>query len=331
MTVFTLRKLGITALSEEGAADTFGTGAPEKSESQAQRIARFVPNPTPALDSDCLLSHILEKERTFILSHRDYPVSETQRQRFADAIRQRRSGLPVAYITGKKEFYGLPFTVTPAVLIPKPDTELLVERAVAIVLEKRAADPEKKLSVCDMCTGSGCIAIALLKTIAENRSAACRNLPEITLSDISGPALKIAELNADTLLAAEERQHVHFVQSDLFRTVGCRFDVITANPPYIPSAVARALLTDGRNEPLLALDGDAAPSTGTAARTDGLSVIVRLLPEAYAHLAARGVLLMEAGEYNIGAAAQEAERVGFRRVRIFQDLAGQPRLLQAEK
>ena len=331
ITISTVRSMGIAALSGTEAKLPFGASLLETWEQQAPHCGRFIPSPTPALDSECLLAHILEKDRTFILSHRDYPVSETEFRRFTAAITQRQSGLPVAYITGNKEFFGLRFTVTPDVLIPKPDTELLVERGYAIILEKVAAAPEKKLSVCDMCTGSGCVAIALLKTISQNRFAALLHLPDFTLADISAPALKIAKVNADTLLSEGEKQNVHFIQSDLFRAIERTFDVITANPPYIPSAMARALLTDGRNEPLLALDGDAEHSSDAAGKQDGLSVIRRFLPEAHAHLVAGGTLLMEAGEYNIRAAGAEAQKAGFSRVQIFQDLEGQPRLLQAEK
>ena len=247
------------------------------------------------------------------------------------AVAKRKTGLPIAYITGHKEFFGYDFAVTLAVLIPKPDTELLVELAIATVKDRLAAHPNAVPTVCDMCTGSGCVGIALLRTLVDSGSFAEGNLPPLTLADVNAGALSVARENVMRLLTPPQRQSVHLVRTDLFGQVPHIFDIITANPPYVPSAEALALLADGRGEPLLALDGDATGTGDGAASTDGLAVIRRLVPQAHAHLADGGTLLMETGEYNAEDAAELCERAGFRSVRIKCDLGGQPRVVCGQK
>ena len=132
-------------------------------------------------------------------------------------------------ITGVKEFFGYDFFVTPDVLIPKPDTEILVERAVELILEKMESRPTKLLTVCDMCTGSGCIALAVLRTLTDTYKIPYGDLPSFTLVDISEPALEVAKQNAKNL-AADYSDKIHFVRSNLFEqfslTGGWSFDLI---------------------------------------------------------------------------------------------------------
>ncbi len=298
--------------------------------------ADFVLSPSPALDINCILEHILQKDRTFLLIHRDLELSDAQQTAFLEAVAKRRTGLPVAYITGHKEFYGLDFYVTPDVLIPKPDTELLVEHAVDWAKDF-LRENLTEISIADICTGSGCIIISVLhELIGLNAFTGLTKLNELRsspdimpqikafASDISKPALKIAKTNASRLLPDTE---ITFLQGDLFEPFpeDKHFDLILSNPPYIPSAMVSELLKDGRSEPVLALDGD------TSETSDGLAIIRRLIPQAYGHLNKGGLFLVESGEYNAEATAELMKKAGFCNVRIFEDLAGQLRLTQGRR
>lgn len=261
------------------------------------------------------------------------------------AVARRATGLPIAYITGHKEFYGYDFIVTPDVLIPKPDTEILVERAVDVILSMMDARGENLLTVCDMCTGSGCIAVAVAKTLLEDERVAPEQLPKFTLADISEAALDVARRNVAELLgkapstpdSALILSRFNFVRTNLFDAISeaIKYDVILSNPPYIPHTMVDELLRDGRSEPRLALDGDitlegdralAHDGSGKAAN-DGLEIIRNLIPQTQAHLAPRGTVLMETGEYNAEATAALAEDAGFN-TEIHRDLEGQLRVVE---
>jgi len=284
------------------------------------------------LDADVLLQHFLNKPRAWLFAHDDTDISSI-RKAFCAAVERRCTGLPVAYITGEKDFWGLPFHVSPDVLIPKPDTELLVERSLAIIREKAAALlPEQNLFILDPCTGSGCVAISILHTL---ESEGIRNIRCIAI-DISPAALAIARLNAERLLSAETQTRLHIIEGDM-RTLPetiarfeeslssssliskpTLFDLIAANPPYVPSALTQELLKDGRNEPALALDGG----------SDGLDFIRILTNNTCTVLNCNGVLLSEVGEYHAQAASKLFETAGFSDVRVHQDLASQDRLIE---
>lgn len=295
-------------------------------------ILKTQPRSSLTLDADVLLQHFLNKPRAWLFAHDDTDISSI-RKAFCAAVERRCTGLPVAYITGEKDFWELPFHVSPDVLIPKPDTELLVERSLAIIREKAAALlPEQNLFILDPCTGSGCVAISILHTLeAEN----IRNLCCIA-ADISPAALAIARRNAQRLLSAETQTRLHIIEGDM-RTLPetiahvreslspsslltniLRFDLIAANPPYVPSALTQELLKDGRNEPALALDGG----------SDGLDFIRILTNNTCTVLNCNGVLLSEVGEYHAKAASKLFETAGFSDVRIHQDLASQDRLIE---
>lgn len=295
-------------------------------------ILKTQPRSSLTLDADVLLQHFLNKPRAWLFAHDDTDISSI-RKAFCAAVERRCTGLPVAYITGEKDFWGLPFHVSPDVLIPKPDTELLVERSLAIIREKAAALlPEQNLFILDPCTGSGCVAISILHTLeAEN----IRNLCCIA-ADISPAALAIARLNAERLLSAETQTRLHIIEGDMHalpETIArfeeslssssliskpIRFDLIAANPPYVPSTLTQELLKDGRNEPALALDGG----------SDGLDFIRILTNNTCTVLNCNGVLLSEVGEYHAQAASKLFETAGFSDVRVHQDLASQDRLIE---
>ena len=295
-------------------------------------ILKTQPRSSLTLDADVLLQRFLNKPRSWLFAHDDTDISPI-REAFCAAVERRCTGLPVAYITGEKDFWGLPFHVSPDVLIPKPDTELLVERSLAIIREKAAALlPEQNLFILDPCTGSGCVAISILHTLeAEN----IRNLCCIA-ADISPAALAIARRNAQRLLSTETQTRLYIIEGDM-RTLPetiahvreslspsslltniLRFDLIAANPPYVPSTLTQELLKDGRNEPALALDGG----------SDGLDFIRILTNNTCTVLNRNGVLLSEVGEYHAQAASKLFETAGFSDVRIHQDLTSQDRLIE---
>ena len=296
-------------------------------------------SPSAKLDAEVLLSYSLGFSKTDLLLKRDYEVPADKEAWLNDAVSRRAAGLPIAYITGHKEFYGYDFLVTPNVLIPKPDTEILVERAVDVILSMMDARGENLLTVCDMCTGSGCIALAAAKTLLEDERVAPEQLPKFTLADISEPALDIARRNATALLSGHGSlvmSRFNFVRTNLFDAIteAIKYDVILSNPPYIPHTMVDELLRDGRSEPRLALDGDITLTGDRAreldgqAKDDGLEIIRNLIPQAQAHLAPRGTVLMETGEYNAEATAALAEDLGFN-TEIHRDLEGQLRVVEA--
>ena len=279
-------------------------------------------SPSPALDSDVLLSAVTGFDKTDLIFKREAELTAEQEETFLSYIAARKTGLPVAYITGHKEFYGYDFFVTPDVLIPKPDTELLVEKAIEVIKEKTEGCKNSRiLTVCDMCTGSGCVGISVL--LECEKFLPKEKLPLVLLADISVPALEIARQNSACLLNAKGLQErVRFVHTNLFLSVQGTFDLIVTNPPYIPSKEARELLQDGRAEPLLALDGDVSITGDPTKENDGLGIMRNLVPQAVEHLSPGGVLIAEAGEYNAETAEYIFRDSGLKETAIFKDLNG---------
>jgi len=253
---------------------------------------------SPSLDAELLLSHVMSISRTALLTHPERVLTPAQESAYSELVAQRAAHYPLPYLTGHAEFYGLDFQVTPEVLIPRPETELLVD----LTLERRPA------SVFDVCTGSGCVAVALAVHL---RHAL------IYAGDISPAALAIARLNAERHGVAGR---VHLFVGDLLTPRPPLVDVILANPPYVAGDEWASLPISVRDyEPRLALDGG----------PDGLSVIQRLLSEAAAVLRPGGSLLIEIGARQ-GKAAAYLARTAFpeARVRIHPDLAGHDRVLE---
>lgn len=284
-------------------------------------------SPSAALDVSVLLESFLGKDKTWILLHEKDELTAEQFSKLSDAVFARKTELPVAYITGRKEFYGYDFFVTPDVLIPKPDTEILVESALTEITRKIQSEKNGISSICDICTGSGCVGLSVIKSLSERNEIPSAKLPELTLSDISSAALSIAEKNAKNLLPKELCQKINLVKSDLFSAIPKRFDMILSNPPYVPSKMVDELLKDGRSEPRLALDGDAYEKPSN----DGLSLIRRLVPQCMEHLNDGGILIVEAGEYNALETKAIFEKSGFSHVKIIKDLEGQERNVYGEK
>ncbi|MCI5831148.1 MAG: peptide chain release factor N(5)-glutamine methyltransferase [Treponema sp.] len=292
-------------------------------------IKKLSGSPSPALDADVLLQHVLQKDKTFILFNRDLELNAEQETWLWNAIEKRCTGLPVAYITGTKEFFGYSFNVTPDVLIPKPDTEVLVENAADWIIDSYGAH-KKIFNICDMCTGSGCVGISLMKFLSETDGTILQeHLPGFTMCDISSAALAVAKENADNLLSKEQRQKFSFVQTNLFENLGNTkagiYDIIISNPPYVPAKETTELLQDGRNEPRLALDGDVTIDGKPSGTNDGLALIRNLIPQAYRFLIPGGMLILETGEYNAEAAETIMKEKGFKDTRLYYDLEGQLR------
>ena len=294
-------------------------------------------SPSPQLDLQVLMEHALNLSKTQLLLNTNMLIPQPQLEWLQQAVLNRCTGLPVAYITGHKEFFGYDFIVSPSVLIPKPDTEILVERAIDVIISKMENHPDKILTICDMCTGSGCIALSVLCALRDIYKIPQHKLPVFTLVDISKPALEIAEKNGAALNCPSDK--LRFVRSNLFEQFtydgGWSFDLILTNPPYIPHTMVDQLLADGRSEPRLALDGDIAINGEKATAwdgslcDDGLEIIRNLVFQAKKHLAPLGLILMETGEYNAKAAALHAQSHGFK-TQIHKDLEGQLRVVELQ-
>ena len=251
----------------------------------------------PRLDAELLLAHTLKMERVMLYAHFDRPMEAQELADYKALIKRRSAKEPIAYIVGSRGFWNFDFKVDPRVLIPRPDTERLIE----IVLE-RAKDLDVK-NVLDIGTGSGAIAITL-KSEFQNIS--------VTATDISNDALEVAKENATTLGFA-----VDFLQSDLFSEITQTFDIIVSNPPYVSENDKKMLSEDViAHEPHLALFAD-----------DGLSIYKRLIPEAYEKINSGGLLALEIG-YDQGKAVHDlCVAAGFSDVEIVKDYGGNARVV----
>ena len=265
-------------------------------------------------DAETLLLHLLGRNRAWLLAHPEASLSGEQVDAFELLIARRAAHEPLQYLTGRQEFFGLDLHVSPAVLIPRPETELLVEAVLLWAQGARAARPEQPLRLVDVGTGSGAIALAL----AEHLPGA-----DIAALDLSVDALAVAQGNADRLgLGAR----VRFLPSDLLETLAPEaagergFDAIVSNPPYIPATDAESLQREVR---------DFEPHRALFAGGDGLGIYRRLIPEAASALRPGGLLAMEIGFGQRDALATLLH--GWDDVHFLDDLAGIPRVVLAER
>lgn len=255
------------------------------------------------IDSQVLLSKALDKDRIFILTHREMPVEEKAAEEFMRLLELREKKMPVKYILGECEFMGHMFKVREGVLIPRPDTEILVESVIALVREHGYR------RVCDVCTGSGIIGITVAKE-CEETSALCL--------DISGTALETARENAEAL-GVSERVEVEF--SDLLEYPIERkleFDVVVSNPPYIRAGEISGLMEDVRDyEPLIALSGG----------EDGLDFYRRITEQSLKLLRKGGLLAFEIGHDQRADVSKILEDSGFQCIEAYRDLSGNDRVV----
>lgn len=273
--------------------------------SEGTRLLRSGNIDTPELDVSLLLARLLGTERARLVLVREETLKDETVLEFNRLIRRRLDGESIAYINGTKEFWGLDFTVSPAVLVPRPDTEILVEAALGWIKKK---GPEKPLHVIDLCTGSGVVAVSLKHE--------CPHL-DVAASDISPEALGIAGQNARRLLGEGS---IQFYQSNLWDAVPGSYDLIVSNPPYIPAGLIKTLSKEVSREPLIALDGGA----------DGLDLIRSLVAGGAKKLVPGGALFLEADPGQMAAIRRILEEAGFADITLYKDLAQWDRVIAAE-
>lgn len=247
------------------------------------------------IDAWFLLSFLFEMDRAWYLMHSSMPISEEQYHEYMELIKKRGNHIPLQHITGEQEFMGLNFKVSQDVLIPRQDTEILVQEVL------KAAEGK---NVLDMCTGSGCIIISLDKL---------GNIKSGVGVDISEAALKIAYENNSRLEAK-----VQFLHSNLFEQVQGKYDIIVSNPPYIPTSDIETLMEEVKDhEPSIALDG----------KKDGLYFYRRILLEGINYMNPGGFIFFEIGWDQGMAVSQLLKEKGFQDIRIIKDLAGLDRVV----
>lgn len=272
---------------------------------------------TPRLDAELLLAMALDVDRTAVIAHHDAVVGDGQVDRFEDALRRRLGGEPVAYVRGVREFHGLAFAVDPRALIPRPETELLVDLAVEELAERLTSRPRgpgaPPVRVVDVGTGSGAVAVAVAVAL---RRRGMLDEVDLLAVDVSTEALDVARENA---VGHGVAHAIRFEAADLLPADDpTPVDVCCANLPYVPTADLAALPALAA-EPALALDGG----------EDGLDVVRRLLDRLAGALAPGGVALLEIGAGQRDAAlALARERLPSREATVLDDLAGLPRVLR---
>jgi release factor glutamine methyltransferase len=270
--------------------------------------------PSAPLTAELLLLHLLQRDRTWLYAHPEHALSPEELVQYDDLLQRRAEGVPVQYLTGRQEFWGLEFEVNPTVLIPRPETEHLIE----VALDRLGRLRNEPLRIADVGTGSGCIAVALAREFPQ---------AQVVAMDISAAALKVAERNA-ARHGVQDR--IGLVQTNLLQfrlppnaPSAERFDLIVSNPPY----VGRAERHDLQREVV-----EHEPHEALFAGEQGLDVYPQLVAQAAELLKPGGVLILELGFGQAErVAALVADRGIWTEVRITDDLAGIPRVLAAER
>jgi release factor glutamine methyltransferase len=255
----------------------------------------------PRLTAELLLANALSCDRVRLYLDFDKPLGDPELARFRELVRRRADGEPTAYLLGKREFYGRPFQVDARVLVPRPETELVVEAVLAAL----PSGPDAR--ALDLCTGSGVVAL----TLALERPGC-----HMVATDLSPEALAVARANAEALGAK-----IELLEGDLWSVLPPdeRFHVIVSNPPYVPTGELAGLSREVRREPRVALDGG----------PDGLGILSRIVKGAPARLLPGGMLVLEMHESHVEALPSLCEGAGFRGVSVRKDLAGLPRFIVA--
>ncbi len=263
------------------------------------------------LDAEVLLAHIIRKDRVWLITHRDDALDDKHQREFDEALRRRTKRDPLQYIIGSQEFWGLEFKVTPDVLIPRPETELIIETALGIV-----QDRDRQARIIDLCTGSGCIAVSLAKELTS---------AHVIATDLSERALAVARENARNHGVADR---IRYLEGDLFGPLEeldlrGRVDIVVSNPPYVRAGDLAALQPEVKDhEPLMALI--AGPEG-----TEMAKKIIRTAPE---YLKKNGALIMEMGLGQAEALTRIAEATGaYDKPGILKDLAGIERVIVLRK
>ena len=263
--------------------------------------------PKARLDAEVLLGHALGLERLQLYTNFDRPLTQSERANFRNFIKQRRDRVPVAYILGNKEFYSRSFTVNSDVLIPRPESELIIEEVLAFY-KNHTQTEQTDFSIIDVGTGSGCLAVTLALEIPN---------AEVTATDISEKALDIARKNSVNL-----NGNVNFLCSYLLNKIGkeTKFNCIVSNPPYIETKVIDTLSKDVQTEPKLALDGG----------EDGLVLIRKLITQSIPKLKPMGLLIIEIG-HDQGEKLLKlmSENKTLTNLKIIKDLSGHSRVATA--
>ncbi|NLJ81124.1 MAG: peptide chain release factor N(5)-glutamine methyltransferase [Firmicutes bacterium] len=254
---------------------------------------------SPRLDAELLLGHVLGLDRLSLYLNLDKPLNKKEVDEYRALIGQRGQRVPVPHLTGEREFYSLALSVSPQVLIPRPETELLVDKVLELI------EPAEPVWILDLGTGSGAIALAL----------ACQD-PNIfvTAADLSAAALRVAEKNAEQL---EMNAQIDFIESDLFENIQGKYNVICSNPPYIPRAQLAQAMPEVRKEPALALDGG----------EDGLVFYRRILNQAASFLEHSGFVVLEIGCDQARHVREIGEQRGLSWQETVRDYAGKDRVV----
>ncbi|HKK65913.1 MAG TPA: peptide chain release factor N(5)-glutamine methyltransferase [Clostridia bacterium] len=261
---------------------------------------------TPFLDAALLLSHALGISKEKLLASYPDTIPLSAMHEFNNHVTKRLSGYPISYIRRKKEFFGLPFYVDERVLVPRPDTETLVEEVLKHIHAKSGT--KKNLQVLDIGTGTGCIAITLKHLQPQL---------QLTATDISKSALAVCTLNSRHLLT----EPLKLIESDLFAAISGTFDIIVSNPPYLTSREVAQMQEKHWPEPMTALEGG----------QDGLETIRILINDAYDHLAEEGALFLEAGIEQISAIEEIFLSRGYQEINSYPDLSGRNRVVSGYK
>ena len=287
------------AESDHKMSASIGTALGEAARTLAANISE------PRLDAGVLMSHVSGRDRAFLVAHPEATIAEHQLKQFEEFIARRAQGEPLQYITGHQEFFKLDFEVTPDVLIPRPETELIVEAALELV------DTNAEFAFADLGTGSGCLAVSILHERRKTRSLAI---------DTSEQALRIAQRNAERHRVADR---LRLVQSDLFEAVSANetFDLIVSNPPYVSDDEMKTLQREVQREPRAALAGG----------SDGLILIRRLLLDAPGHLRPGGYLVFEFGINQDAVIRDLVDREVWKLIEIRNDLQQIPRTIVLQK